>query len=426
MTSRVLQENSDLLLTQSSDPLINDNFIGANGFSTASPQIASTTIAQIHALTSVAIVTQDPVVSSTAIAQEHSLTALGFVTGSPVANQSTLTQEHGLTASGFSTGSPVVSDATMTEDESFSTSPVVTGSPEVGSATIGQNYSFVTDNIVTGRPDVEDATDPNTLFEQVEQKMLGGWPKRIYEHTDLAISKGHTKGHRTLYKFGYNPDVNGDEETVWSQGGDFPYPTSAVTMFVSSTSANDANGGTGANSILIQGLDENYDEVEETVLLNGHTQVATQNSYLRIYRAFVTLCGTGGTSGGIIYVGSSGATSGVPNTTIYANLHLGNQTQIAAYTVPAGYTLYVDDINFTAGLSQANKTATCTFRSRDHGTNVFRTRLISVLQSNQLITKFEYPQEFYEKTDLECRVSTNTTNNAIGASFQGVLVKNTA
>jgi hypothetical protein len=426
MTSRILQENSDLLLTQSSDPLINDNFIGANGFSTANPQIASTAIAQIHALTSVAIVTQDPVVSSTAISQEHSLTALGFVTGSPVANQAALTQDYGLTASGFSTGSPVVSDATMTEDESFATSPVVTGTPEVNSTAISQNYSLVTDGILTGRPDVEDATDPNTLFEQVEQKMLGGWPKRIYEHTDLAISKGHTKGHRTLYKFGYNPDVNGDEETIWSQGGDFPYPTSAVTMFVSSTSANDANGGTGANSILIQGLDENYDEVEETVLLNGQTQVATQNSYLRIYRAFVTLCGTGGTSGGIIYVGSSGATGGVPNTTIYANLHLGNQTQIAAYTVPAGYTLYVDDINFTAGLSQANKTATCTFRSRDHGTNVFRTRLISVLQSNQLITKFEYPQEFYEKTDLECRVSTNTTNNAIGASFQGVLVKNTA
>ena len=449
MTSRILQENTDLLLTQSSDPLINDNFIGANGFSTASPQIASTAIAQIHALTSVAIVTQSPVVSSTAIAQEHSLTALGFVTGSPVANQSTLTQEHGLsalgfitgnpvanqaaltqdhglTASGFSTGSPVVSDATMTEDESFSTSPVVTGTPEVGSATISQSYSFVTDNIVTGRPDVEDATDPNTLFEQVEQKMLGGWPKRIYDHTDLAIARGHSKGYKSLYKFGYNPDVDGDEETIWSQGGNFNYPTGAVTMFVSSTSANDANGGTGANSILIQGLDENYDEIEETVLLNGQTQVATQKSYLRLYRAFVTLAGTGGTAGGIIYVGSSGATSGVPNTTVYANLHLGNQTQIAAYTVPAGYTLYLNDINFTAALSQANKTATCTFVSRDFGSNVFRSRFINVLQSNQLITKFEYPQPYYEKTDLECRVSTNTSNNAIGASFQGVLIKNPA
>jgi len=426
MTSRILQENTDLLLTQSSDPLINDNFIGANGFSTTNPQIASTAIAQIHALTSVAIVTQSPVVSSTAISQEHSLTALGFVTGSPVANQAALTQDHGLTASGFSTGSPVVSDATMTEDESFSTSPVVTGTPSVGSTTISQNHSLVTDGVLTGRPDVDDATDPNTLFEQVEQKMLGGWPKRLFEHTDLAIARGFTKGHRSLYKFGYNPDVNGEEETVWAQGGNMTYPTSAVTMFVSSTSANDANGGTGANSILIQGLDENYDEIEETVLLNGQTQVATQLAYLRVYRAFVTLAGTGGTSGGTIYIGSSGATGGVPNTTVYANLSFGNQTQIAAYTVPAGYTLYLDDINFTAALSTANKTATCSFVSRTFGSNVFRTRFINVLQSNQLITKFEYPQPFPEKTDLECRVSTNTTNNAIGASFQGVLVKNTA
>ena len=426
MTSRILQENTDLILTQSSEPLINDNFIGANGFSTASPQIASTAITQIHALTSVSIVTQSPVVSSTAIAQEHDLSALGFITGNPVANQAALTQEHDLTASGFVTGSPVVSDATMTEDESFSTSPVVTGAPSVSSTTISQNYSLVTDGILTGRPDVDDATDPNTLFEQVEQKMLGGWPKRLFEHTDLAIARGFTKGHRALYKFGYNPDVNGEEETVWAQGGDFPYPTSAVTMFVSSTSANDANGGTGANSILIQGLDENYDEIEETVFLNGQTQVATQLAYLRVYRAFVTLAGTGGTSGGTIYVGSSGATGGVPNTTVYSNLSFGNQTQIAAYTVPAGYTLYLDDINFTAALSQANKTATCSFVSRTFGSNVFRTRLINVLQSNQLIAKFEYPQPFTEKTDLECRVITNTTNNAIGASFQGVLIKNTA
>ena len=426
MTSRILQENTDLLLTQSNDPLINDNFIGADGFSTGNPQLATATLAQTHTLTSVAIVTQDPVVSSTAIAQEHSLTALGFNTGTPVANQAALTQEHDLTASGFSTGSPVVSDATMTEDESFSTSPVVTGAPSVGSTTISQNYSFVTDSILTGRPDVDDATDPNTLFEQVEQKMLGGWPKRLFEHTDLAIARGFTKGHRALYKFGYNPDVNGEEETVWAQGGNMTYPTSAVTMFVSSTSSNDANGGTGANSILIQGLDENYDEIEETVFLNGQTQVATQLAYLRVYRAFVTLAGTGGTSGGTIYVGSSGATGGVPNTTVYSNLSFGNQTQIAAYTVPAGYTLYLDDINFTAALSTANKTATCSFVSRTFGSNVFRTRLINVLQSNQLIAKFEYPQPFTEKTDLECRVITNTINNAIGASFQGVLIKNTA
>ena len=426
MTSRVLQENSDLLLTQSSDPLINDNFIGASGFSTASPQIAPTAITQIHALTSVSIVIQDPVVSSTAIAQEHDLTALGFITGNPVANQAALTQDHDLTASGVVTGSPVVSDATMTEDESFSIPSVVTGTPEVSSTAISQNNAFVTDGVLTGRPDIEDATDPNTLFEQVEQKMLGGWPKRIYEHTDLAISKGHTKGHRTLYKFGYNPDVNGDEETVWEQGGDYPWLDSAVTMFVSSTSVNDTSGGSGANTILIQGLDENYVEIEETITLNGQTQVTTQLSYLRVYRAFVTLAGSSGTSGGIIYIGSSGATGGVPNGTVYANLSIGNQTQIAAYTVPAGHTLYLDEINITAALNLANKRVNASFHTRDFGSNVFRTRFINVLQSSQLKQLFKYPQDFAEKTDVEIRVSTNTTNNPIAASFQGVLVKNTA
>ena len=372
------------------------------------------------------LVTGSPVVGSPSASHIHNLTPTDFSTGTPVANQTTLVQEHSLTASAILTGSPAVANATMVEGENFAPPSFVTGAPEVGSTTISQNYSLVTDGVLTGRPDVDDATDPNTLFEQVEQKMLGGWPRRLFEHTDLAIARGFTKGHKALYKFGYNPDVNGEEETVWAQGGNMTYPTSAVTMFVSSTSANDANGGTGANSILIQGLDENYDEIEETVFLNGQTQVATQLAYLRVYRAFVTLAGTGGTSGGTIYVGSSGATGGVPNTTVYANLSFGNQTQIAAYTVPAGYTLYLDDINFTAALSQANKTATCSFVSRTFGSNVFRTRLINVLQSNQLIAKFEYPQPFTEKTDLECRVITNTTNNAIGASFQGVLIKNTA
>jgi len=255
-------------------------------------------------------------------------------------------------------------------------------------------------------------------------QVFGGWPKRIYDHTDLAISRGHTQGYRAIYKFGYNPDVNGDEETVWEQGGDYPWLDNAVTMFVSSTSANDTGTGTGARTILIQGLDEDYNEIEETITLNGQTQVATQLSYLRLYRAFVTLAGSSGTSGGTIYIGSSGSTGGVPNGTIYGSLAIGNQTQIAAYTVPAGHTLYLDDINFTAALNTANKKVNISFHTREIGSNVFRTRFVNILQSNQLLQTFKYPQEYAEKTDLECRVSTNTTNNPIAASFQGVLIKN--
>lgn len=447
MTSRILQENSSLILTQASEPIINENYIGANSFVVVAPVVQSTAITQVHVSNVISITTGQPIVDTSSLVQLQNLSANDTTTGSPivsistigqlhelttgntttsqpVVSVSTVVQLHILTTSNTDTGSPIVSNATAIEDEVSTASPIVTGTPEVNSTPINQSNSFSAGSILTGRPDVEDAADPNEQYEQVVQQMFGGWPKRIYDHTDLAISRGHTLGYRTLYKFGYNPDVNGDEETVWEQGGDYPWLDSAVTMFVSSTSVNDTSGGSGANTILIQGLDENYVEIEETVTLNGQTQVTTQLSYLRVYRAFVTLAGSSGTSGGTIYIGSSGATGGVPNGTVYANLGIGNQTQIAAYTVPAGHTLYVDEINITAALNLANKRVDASFHTRDFGSNVFRTRFINVLQSNQLNQRFKYPQDFAEKTDVEVRVSTNTTNNPIAASFQGVLIKN--
>lgn len=447
MTSRILQENSSLILTQASEPIINENYIGANSFVVVAPVVQSTAITQVHVNNVIDITTGQPVVSTSSLSQVqnlsandtdtgqpsvstssvsqlHGLTTSNTTTGQPIVSVSTVSQLHLLTTSNTATGSPIVSNATAIEDEVSTASPIVTGNPVVNSTSITQSNSFSSGGILTGRPDVEDVTDPNEQYEQVVQQMFGGWPKRIYDHTDLAISRGHSQGYRTLYKFGYNPDVDTQEETVWGNSGDYVWLDSAVTMFVSSTSADDTGTGTGARTILIQGLDEDYNEIEETITLNGQTQVATQLSYLRIYRSFVTLAGSDEGTNGVIYIGSSGATGGVPNTTVYASVSIGNQTQIAAYTVPAGYTLYIDEINFTAAVSQAQKLVRCKFNSRDYESNVFRTRFVQVIQSNQLIQSFKYPQGFAEKTDLECRVSTDTSNTAIGASFQGVLIKN--
>jgi len=447
MTSRILQENSSLILTQASEPIINENYIGANSFVVVAPVVQSTAITQVHITNVVDITTGQPIVDTSSLVQLQNLSANDTTTGSPIVSVSTIGQLHELntgntttgqpivpvstvvqlhllTTGNTDTGSPIVSNATAIEDEVSTASPIVTGNPVVNSTPITQINSFSAGSILTGRPDVEDAADPNEQYEQVVQQMFGGWPKRIYDHTDLAISRGHSQGYRTLYKFGYNPDVDTQEETVWGNAGDYIWLDSAVTMFVSSTSANDSGTGIGARTILIQGLDEDYNEIEETITLSGQTQVATQLSYLRVYRAFVTLAGSNEGTSGVIYIGSSGSTGGVPNSSVYASISIGNQTQIAAYTVPAGYTLYIDEINFTAAVSQAQKLVHCKFNSRDYESNVFRTRFVQVIQSNQLIQSFKYPQEFTEKTDLECRVSTDTTNTAIGASFQGVLIKN--
>jgi len=247
-----------------------------------------------------------------------------------------------------------------------------------------------------------------------------------HEPFHLQVSRNQITFHEALYKFGYNADINGTEETIWSQGGIYTWPTSAAQLYVSSSSTADTDGGTGANSVKIIGLDADYNEVEEDITLTGQTQKITQTSWLRVYRMYVTLAGSGGAAAGTIYLANTGETEGVPTGTVYASILLGaGQTEMAVYTVPAGYTLYLDDINFTAAISQANSYCQVRFLQRDFGTNVFREQTRVVLQSNTYIFKFEYPLRIPEKTDLEVRgISVGSNNNPISATWQGILVKN--
>jgi len=246
------------------------------------------------------------------------------------------------------------------------------------------------------------------------------------EDFQLQVSREQIPFHQALYKFGYNPDIKGIEETIWTQGGIYSYPTTAAQLYVSSSSGDDANGGTGANSIKIVGLDADYNEVEEDITLTGQTQKITQTSWLRVYRMYITLAGSGGAAAGTIYLANTGASAGVPTGTVYASILLGSgQTEMAVYTVPAGYTLYLDDINFTSAVSLANSYIQVRFLQRDFGTNVFREQTRIVLQSNTYIFKFEYPLRIPEKTDLEVRaISDGSNNNPLSATWQGILIKN--
>jgi len=261
-------------------------------------------------------------------------------------------------------------------------------------------------------------------FNQLDQALRDAMAAQ--EPYELQVSKGQVTGASSLYKFGYNPDINGTEETVWSQGGDVVWPAAAFTAFISSSSTADTSAGTGAQTVTVEGLDENYAVQSVTVSMNGQTQVqiGDASGWIRINRAFVATAGSGGTAAGTVYIAATGVSSGVPTGTIYAGITDGNQTQMAVYTVPASHTLYLDDLIFTAAISQANNYATVKLNTRDFGSNVFRTKFINVLQSNELVIDFEFPLAIPEKTDIECRAVTSNTNNQIGASFQGVLIAN--
>jgi hypothetical protein len=245
-----------------------------------------------------------------------------------------------------------------------------------------------------------------------------------YEPFELQVARGQITGHKTLFKFGVNVDVGASLETVWAQGGTYVYPASATVMKISSSSADDASAGTGARTIAIFGLDANYNEISESVLLDGQTAVNTGNSYLRISRVYVTTAGSGATAAGTIYAGTGTVTSGVP-ANIFGVVALGaNQTQMAFWTVPAGYTLYLTGVFYTSGNTNANAWTNFQLIQRPLG-GVFRQQSSSRVPGNgDFILDLHTPLAFTEKTDIEVRAVASTSPSNVSAEFEGIYIQN--
>ena len=242
----------------------------------------------------------------------------------------------------------------------------------------------------------------------------------VQEPYELQVVKGQIVGASSVNKFGTNPAISTTEETIWENGGNITWPATAFTAYIVSTDAADASAGTGARVVTVQGLDSDYNFQTVSVTLGGTTAVTISgaNPWLRIDRAFVTSSGTGGGAAGTITIQDVGAT------VVYANLGLGNQTQMAVYTVPAGHTLYLDQITFTAAVSTGTNSAVVKLDTRDFGSNTFRTRYIADLQSGELINSLQYPLALPEKTDIEARAVVSGQSAAVSAFFEGVLIAN--
>ena len=245
-----------------------------------------------------------------------------------------------------------------------------------------------------------------------------------HEDFNLQVARGQIQGHKTLFKFGNNEDINGSLETIWSYGGLYVYPTVATQMKVSSTSANDTSGGTGARTIVVSGLNATYDEVSETVVLNGQTAVLTTTTFIRVFRSFVVTAGTGATAAGTIYIGTGTVTAGVP-ATVYAQIVLGeNQTLMAIWTVPAGYTLYISRGTFSAASNNAAQYILSKFMIRPFN-GVFRNVADVTVNSSVISYDFEVPLAIPEKSDIEARgIALAGTNFYTTASFEGIYIKN--
>ena len=161
----------------------------------------------------------------------------------------------------------------------------------------------------------------------------------------IEVQKGNVAGHSLVHKFGRNDAVpNG----TWAHVSLIPFDTAdfmeaAETVNVVGNNVNDTAGGTGAQTIVVQGIDSTFTELMETITLaGGADSSATSASWWRIHRAWVASSGA--------YGGNNTGTITIENASTDQLIQIAageGQTQYAGWSVPIGKTAYLMSVLIT-------------------------------------------------------------------------------
>ena len=220
----------------------------------------------------------------------------------------------------------------------------------------------------------------------------------------MEVNGGFILNASPIFISAYSPDIDTAAETVWPEGGIYTWPTAASILKVSSASANDTSAGTGARTILISGLDENWDQISETITLNGTTAVNTTLEFFRVNSIVVLTSGSGQTNAGRLYAGTGTVTAGKP-ATVWNLIETGYSASTSAfYSVPRFYKAYFFKfIGFTDTISGPPNHIVIDTYSRVDGTSTWiRAPAIYIADSpTELEISSGVPTA--SKTDIEYR-----------------------
>jgi hypothetical protein len=236
------------------------------------------------------------------------------------------------------------------------------------------------------------------------------------EPFDLQVSRNQIYGHQTLSLFGYQSAVGNTKIPVWENATTYTYITSASTLTLASSSASD---DTLAN-ILINGLDANFKPISETLTLNGVTGVTTINSYFRVNSLLMVSPGTGQTT-------NVGTITLKQSSNIVAQINAGiSKSQSTIYTVPAGYSFYLDfaEVNTSNSYTSSN-IVTYSVQAINNNTGVKLQVLQQPFVSIYTANRSSDPYLYSEKTDVQWQLVTSTaTTIAAGVIIAGKLISN--
>jgi Tfp pilus assembly protein PilX len=226
------------------------------------------------------------------------------------------------------------------------------------------------------------------------------------EEFKLDVARGKARGASVRNIFGYNTDGTSTLRAVWDKAADYAYPSSAVTMTVTNDDAAD-DGGT----ILIKGLDANYEEVSEVVTTNNATPPTTTQTFLRINDVIYSNTGA---NAGIIDVSNGGVD--------YARIRAGDgRNQASIYTVPAGCEFYLYRIDAFSSDSTAAKPFIFRNYTRTSAGAEYNTARTTALGNMSIQRRL--PFKYSEKTDIQLQMATRSGTHELAVFGEGILIK---
>jgi hypothetical protein len=245
-----------------------------------------------------------------------------------------------------------------------------------------------------------------------------------YEPFELQVARSQITNHseQNIFGYGTTPASAGIFRTVWENMAttEYVFPSSALTMQLVSTAVGDTA------SITIVGLDANYNVISEVLVLNGTTNVPTVKQYFRINSIFVS-AGSATNPTGVVSLSNSG--------TVYAQINTGvfngttsslGRSQMAIYTVPAGYTFYGYRYGAYSSFN-GNSANYTTYRAITNSSAGVQQLIVQTPFNTTYEVQRHFPFPYAEKTDLRFQIAPSAAVAAVvSVNIGGVLIKNDA
>ena len=227
----------------------------------------------------------------------------------------------------------------------------------------------------------------------------------------IDIANDEVAGHHYINKFGRRnvPAHLTNYYSITTQG-EYDFPANTDTATVTSSNGGQDNGGT----VEVAGLDANYNPVTETITVG---QSGTQQ-FLRVHRAKMVTAGAGND------VNEGNITVEVDGETVAYIPEGYGQTLQAVYTVPAGYTAYIFQVD--VGVDEKEKPVHARIQTRDAVlTNAsWQTKAFIVMESNYISHKQTIPIRVPEKHDIVLQANSTAGDIEISGGFDLVMRAN--